>query len=207
MTQWIENPTGGRDRGPIAMLRAWYEVVVHPFRFFDSGVAPGDQAPGLTFAMTVVFFEELTRIVLVPNTYPGLTGDTYAFLQSRPLFAVLWLGVAVLLITPAVLHLVGAVATVVLMPLVSDRGGVSETVQVIAYATAPCVFAGVPVLELQALSVTYGAVLLVIGLGVVHGTTLYRALLAGAVPILVGFVYGFRGVEAVGTLLRQWFII
>jgi hypothetical protein len=207
MTQWTENPIGGRERGPVAMLRAWYEVVVHPFRFFESGVAPGDQAPGLVFAMTVVFFEELTRIVLVPNTYPGLLGDTYVFLQGRPLFAALWLGVAVLLVTPAVLHLLGAVVTVLLMPLAKDRAGVSETVQVLAYATAPCVLAGVPILQLQALATVYGAVLLVIGIGVVHRTTFYRSLFAAAVPILVAFVYGFRGVEAVGTLLRNWYVI
>jgi hypothetical protein len=47
----------------------------------------------------------------------------------------------------------------------------------------------------------------VIGIGVVHRTTFYRSLFAAAVPILVAFVYGFRGVEAVGTLLRNWYVI
>jgi SSS family solute:Na+ symporter/sodium/proline symporter len=37
------------------------------------------------------------------------------------------------------------------MPLASERAGVSETVQVLAYATAPCVFAGIPILQLQAI--------------------------------------------------------
>lgn len=207
MTQWIENPTGGRDRGPVAMLRAFYEVCVHPVRFFESAVAPGDQAPGLLFAMTVVLLEEVTRIVVLPGTYPGLAPDTYAFLQSRPLFALLWVGIVVLLVTPAVLHLMGAVVTVVLIPVADDRAGVSETVQVLAYSTAPCVFAAVPVLELQAFVVVYGAVLLVIGIVVVHRTSVSLAALVAAIPAVVGFVYGFRGVEAVGTLLRQWYLI
>jgi hypothetical protein len=189
------------------MLRAFYEVCVHPVRFFESAVAPGDQAPGLLFAMTVVLLEEVTRIVVLPGTYPGLAPDTYAFLQSRPLFALLWVGIVVLLVTPAVLHLMGAVVTVVLIPVADDRAGVSETVQVLAYSTAPCVFAAVPVLELQAFVVVYGAVLLVIGIVVVHRTSVSLAALVAAIPAVVGFVYGFRGVEAVGTLLRQWYLI
>lgn len=197
MTQWIENPTGGRDRGPVAALRAWYEAIVHPFRFFETGVAPGDQAPGLLFAMGVVLIEELTRIVFLGG-YPFLDG---------PLFAILWVGVAVFLVTPAVLHLLAATVTVSLIPLVDDRAGVSETVQAIAYATAPCALAAVPVLEVRALAVVYGYYLLVVGIGVVHRTTLGRAVVASIVPGAVVFAYGFRGIEAVGTLLRQWYII
>ncbi|PSQ38521.1 hypothetical protein BRD13_06135, partial [Halobacteriales archaeon SW_5_70_135] len=95
----------------------------------------------------------------------------------------------------------------VLVPLAPDRAGVSETVQVVAYAAAPCLLASVPVLEVRALAVTYGAVLVVVGLAVVHDTSLVRAALAAVVPVFVGFGYGFRGVEAVGTLLRQWFVV
>jgi hypothetical protein len=69
------------------------------------------------------------------------------------------------------------------------------------------VFAAVPVLELQAFVVVYGAVLLVIGIVVVHRTSVSLAALVAAIPAVVGFVYGFRGVEAVGTLLRQWYLI
>ena len=50
MTTWVENPTGGRDRGPRNLVRAWIEVLVRPQQFFRNGVAPGDQAPGLVFA-------------------------------------------------------------------------------------------------------------------------------------------------------------
>lgn len=196
VTQWVEEPTGGRDRGPAALLRAWAEVLVRPFRFFETGVAPNDQAPGLVFAGLVVLLEELLRLAVLPTAYP-----------DDPLLAALLLGVVVVIVTPAVLHLVAAAATLVLVPLAPDRAGVSETVQAVAYATAPCAFAAVPVLELRALAVTYGAVLVVAGLAVVHRTTLVRAALAAVVPVVVGFGYGFRGIAAVGTLLRQWYVI
>jgi hypothetical protein len=196
VTQWVEEPTGGRDRGPAALVRAWAEVLVRPFRFFETGVAPNDQAPGLVFAAVVVLVEEVVRLAVLPTAYP----------DSPPVAAVA-LGVVVVIVTPAVLHLAAAAATLVLVPLAPDRAGVSETVQVIAYATAPCVFAAVPVLEVRALAVTYGAVLVVVGLSVVHRVTLVRATLAGLVPVVAAFAYGFRGIEAIGTLLRRWYII
>jgi hypothetical protein len=196
VTQWVEQPSGGRDRGPVALLRAWFEVVARPFRFFEAGVAPNDQAPGLVFAATVVLVEELVRIAVLPTAYPdGLLPAAVA------------LGAIVVVVTPVVLHLVAAAATLVLVPLAPDRAGVSETVQVVAYATAPCLLASVPVLAVRALAVTYGAALVVVGLAVVHRTTLARAAVAAVVPVVVGFVYGFRGTEAVGTLLRQWYVI
>ncbi len=196
MTQWVEEPTGGRDRGPVALVHAWAEVLVRPFRFFEAGVAPNDQAPGLVFAAVVVLVEETVRLAALPNAYP-----------DDPLVAAVALGAVVVIVTPAVLHIVAAAATLALVPLAPSRAGVSETVQVIAYATAPCVFAAVPVLEVRALAVTYGAVLVVVGLSVVHRTTLVRAALAALVPVAIAFAYGFRGIDAVGTLLRRWYII
>ena len=195
MTQWVEEPSGGRDRGPVALVRAWAEVLARPFRFFETGVAPDDQAPGLVFAAAVVLVEELVRLAVLPTAYP-----------ESPLLAAVAVGVVVV-VAPVVLYPVAAAATLVLVPLAPDRAGVSETVQVVAYAAAPCLLASVPVLEVRALAVTYGAVLVVVGLAVVHDTSLVRAALAAVVPVFVGFGYGFRGVEAVGTLLRQWFVV
>ncbi len=84
MTQWVENPTGGRDRGPTALVRAWVEILRRPRRVFRTGVAPGDQAPGLVFAATVVLFEEVSRYAVVnladggystgPFDYPAIGG-------------------------------------------------------------------------------------------------------------------------------------
>jgi len=199
VTQWIEDPSGGRDRGPEAIARAWAEVLVRPSKFFPAAVAPGDQAPGLVFAMLVVLVEEVIR-VLALGEYPTFAGESTAS-------AVLWVGVMVLLITPAVLHLAGALATVLLVPLAPDRGGVSETVQVFGYATAPCLFAGVPVLEVRAAAVVYGATLAVVGVGRIHRIPPLRAMIVTAAPSYVVFGYGFRGIESVGTLLRNWYVI
>ncbi|NEU56223.1 YIP1 family protein [Halorussus sp. MSC15.2] len=194
MTQWVENPSGGRDRGPAALARAWVEVLVSPRRFFRHGIAPGDQAPGLVFAVVVVLAEEATRFALVPGAAPTLGG--------RPALSALFgLALVALFVAPAVLHLTAALQTVLLMATVPDRAGTSETVQVIAYATAPCVFAGVPSPTLRAACATYGAALFVVGLREVHDTSAVRALVAGAVPAALVFGYAFRGFAALDELV------
>jgi len=200
MTTWIEEPHGGRDRGPVALARAWVEVLVRPGRIFRAAVAPGDQAPGLTFAMAVVLVEEATRLALSPTAIPALTGSPH-------LSAALTVAVAVLIVTPAALHLVAAIQTLPLLALADERAGISETVQVVAYATAPCALAGVPIPEVRILVTAYGAVLLVDGLATVHGISERRAWLAAAVPAAIVFGYGFRGFAAVATLLSRWYII
>ncbi|WP_435077746.1 YIP1 family protein [Halococcus sp. AFM35] len=194
MTQWVENPTGGRDRGPIALARAWLEVLVRPRRFFATGVAPGDQAPGLAFVMTVVAIEEATRFALVPGSYPVIAGQRLAS-------ALLALLIAVGFIAPLALHLAAAIETLALVPVADERAGVSETVQVIAYASAPCVLAGVPFPALRIVCTLYGAGLLVVGTSEVHGTGLGRAAVAAAVPALFVFGYAFRGIAAATVLL------
>jgi hypothetical protein len=197
MTQWVENPAGGRDRGPAALARAWVEVVSSPRRFFERGIAPGDQAPGLVFAMTVVLAEEATRFALVSGAAPSFGG--------RPALSALFgLALATLFVTPAVLHLTGALQTVLLMAFVRDRAGTSETVQVIAYATAPCIFAGVPSPTVRAVCAIYGAGLFFVGLVTVHDTSLPRALVAGAIPAALVFGYAFRGFAAIAELLARY---
>lgn len=193
MTRWVDTVDGGRDRGPRGIARAWLEVLVRPRRFFRTGVSSGDQAPGLTFLMVVVLLEEASRFLLVENAYPALP-------IARPLAVTFWLAVVVLLVAPLGLHLVTAVQTLLLLPLADDRAGVSQTVQVIAYATAPCVVSGVPVPELRLAAAAYGAVLFVLGLAIVHRTSLARACLAGAVPIVLVFGYGFRSLGALADL-------
>jgi hypothetical protein len=199
MTRWVEHPEGGRDRGPAAVARAWLEVLVRPRRFFRTGVAPGDQAPGLVFAAAVVLVEEAVRFALVPGTYPVFA--------DRPLAsAALALAVAVVLVTPAALHLTAALVTVELAALTRlvgvapDRGGVSETVQVLAYAAAPCDLAGAPVPALRVACAAYGTALLAVGLATVHRLSLPRAALAAALPGALVFGYGFRGFAALVAL-------
>lgn len=186
MTQWVENPQGGRDRGPLAVARAWAEVLVRPRRLFRSAVAPADQAPGLVFASTVVFVEELSRVLAGTAAYPVL--------GNRPTASVVfWLAIATVLVAPAGLHLLAALQTLVLIPFTEERAGVSETVQTLAYAGAPCVFAGLPYPKVRLLAAAYGAVLLVVGTSEVHDLSLPTAAVLSAVPSVLVFGYAFRG--------------
>jgi hypothetical protein len=200
VTQWVESPRGGRDRGPVALGRAWLEVLVRPRRFFRVGVAPGDQAPGLVFGAAVVLVAEATRFALVEGAAPVFRGRPVAS-------AVLALALAVVLVAPAALHLTAAVVTVELATLTRlvgfapDRGGVSETVQVLAYAAAPCALAGAPIPGLRVACAAYGTVLLVVGFAVVHRLSVPRAALAAVVPAALVFGYGFRGFAAASALL------
>lgn len=200
MTQWVESPEGGRDRGARAVARAWFEVTTAPSRFFRTGVAPGDQAPGLTFAMLVVLVEELTRFALIENAYPVVAGQP-------ALSGALWLGVAVLLVAPAGLHLLAAIETVLLAALAPERAGVSETVQVFGYATAPCLFAGVPSPLVRAVCGAYAFALLVVGIGTVHDVSPRRATVLALVPGAIAYGYGFRAFGAIVAVLRNWYII
>jgi hypothetical protein len=176
------------------MARAWLEVLIRPGRFFRTGVGTGDQAPALTFVMTVVALEEASRFLLVENAVPPVAGG------ERSSMAVA-LAVAVLIVAPASLHLISALQTVLLMVGAPERGGVSETVQALAYATAPCVFAGAPIPGLRAVCAVYGTSLYVVGLGRVHDLSLPRAVVVGAAPAAIAFGYGFRGFDALLQLL------
>ena len=193
MTQWIDTPKGGRARGPRGLARAWFEVLVRPRRFFRAAVAPGDQAPGLTFLMTITLVVATTRYVFVDGAFPSIP-------VSPVLEALFWISLLVILVAPLGLHLVSAVQTLILLLVVEDRVGISQTVQVIAYATAPCVVVGVPYPPLQVLACAYGAALLIVGLHVVHGTSLVRAAVAGALPAVIVFGYGFGGFLALEVL-------
>lgn len=193
MTTWVENPETGRARGPRAALRAWAEVLVRPRRFFRTGVAPGDQGPGFVFTVLVAFAATTLHLALAPAARPDSAGSELA--SSALLIAGLSL-----LAAPLALHLVAAVATVALLAFTDRRGTISETVQVLAYATAPCVLAGVPH-PAVALAVTlYGTGLLVVGTATVHGLSLPRAAAVAALPAAFVFGVAYRGLWAAGAL-------
>jgi hypothetical protein len=164
-----------------------------PRHFFRTKVAPGDQAPGLTFAAAVVFAAETVRIAVFGGAYPVVSGRPVAS-------AVFWVLLVTVLIAPAGIHLTAALQTVVLIATVDDRAGVSETVQVICYALAPCVLVAVPDVRVQAVAALWGAALLVVGTATVHDVPVSTALPVAAVPALLVFGYGFGGVEAVTTV-------
>lgn len=200
MTTWTGGGVGAGFGGPGALLRTWFEVVVHPHRFFRESVVPGDQAPGLSFAVIVVVLAEASRLGLDPEAVPAVVGH-------RLLSALLVVAVAALLVAPVALHLVAALATLGLALVAPQRGGISETVQVVAYATAPCVLAGPPVPALRVVATGYGAYLLLVGLREVHAVGTGRAAVAGVLPVAAVFGYGFRGFDAVAGLLSRWYII
>lgn len=200
MTTWVETPGEGRERGPLGIARAWMDVLVRPRGFFRVGVVPGDQAPGLVFAVVVAFAFVATRFLLVPESVPAIQGGPV-------LSATLALLAVSLLVAPATLHLTAAIQTLLLIALVRDRAGVSETVQTIAYATAPCALAGIPVPGLRAVCAGYGAFLLVVGIAEVHGTSLSRAAVAAAVPAALVFGYAFGGFGAIVSLAAGWALI
>jgi hypothetical protein len=195
VTQWVENPSGGRARGPRGLARAWVEVLLRPRRFFENGVAPGDQAPGLTFAIAVAIAYVGGRLLVAPETLSGY-GRIAAATGSVYLSAAVVLVAACFLVAPLVLHLAAAVGTLALIPVAKNRGGVSETVQVIAYAAAPGAFVAIPVPAIQALAALYGCILLVVGISVVHETSMPRAVLAASVPALFVFGFTFGGIGA-----------
>jgi hypothetical protein len=173
---------------------------VRPRRFFRVGVAPGDQAPGLVFAVVVALAYVGGLFAFVPATIPDAGG-------GGPLSVLLGLLAVALLIAPAALHLTAALQTVLLIVLVRDRAGISETVQVLAYAAAPCALAGVPIPGVRVVCALYGAALLAVGISEVHETNLARAALATALPSALVFGYGFRGFAAAMALLREWAIV
>jgi len=200
VTQWVEDTGGGRGRGPAAIVRAWAEVLYRPRRFFRTAIAPGDQAPGLIFASIVVLIEELGRFLVVelasrgqistgPFPYPAI-GEFSAGVAALVLLAI------IVFVAPITVHLTAAIQTLLLVPTAPDRGGISETVQVMCYAMAPCVVAGLPSPELRVLVTCWGAALYVLGTAIVHDLSLPSAVIVGAVPAVILFGYGFRGVDA-----------
>lgn len=205
MTQWVEQTGGGRDRGPVALVRAWAEVLRRPRRFFGAAIAPGDQAPGLIFASMVVLVEEASRFLVVELAGRGLlsTGPfAYpAIGEFSPGVAVLAVLGIIVFVTPATVHLTAALQTLLLQRVAPDRGGVSETVQVMCYAMAPCVLAGLPSPELRVAVTAWGGALYVVGTAVVHDVGPGRAALVGSVPAAILFGYGFRGFAAAETLV------
>jgi len=194
VTTWVENPRGGRARGPRGLARAWVEVMIRPRRFFSTGVAPGDQAAGLAFGVLVTLVSLAADVALGARAVP-------AFTESRALSTLLLFALVGIFVAPAVLHLVAALQTLVLVVLVRDRAGVSETVQVLAYAVAPAVFAGGGADVLALGATLYGSVLLAVGLAVVHETDLVRGSLAAAPAAALVFGYGFGGFAALTALL------
>ena len=200
MTTWVETTGDGRGRGPVGIARAWAAVLRRPRRFFTTGVAPGEQAPGLAFAVVVAVVYVAGLLAVQPGLILG-TSVVPILGGSTGLTMLLVLLVTAVVAAPAGLHLTAAIQTVLLMLTVDDRAGVSETVQVVAYATAPCALTWIPVPAVAAACTLYGAGLLLVGLATVHETSLPRAIVAGLIPAVLVFGVGFRGLWLLATLV------
>ena len=200
MTTWAETTGDGRGRGPVGIARAWAAVLRRPRRFFTTGVAPGEQAPGLAFAVVVAVVYVAGLLAVQPGLILG-TSVVPILGGSTTLTMLLVLLVTAVVAAPAGLHLTAAIQTVLLMLTVDDRAGVSETVQVVAYATAPCALTWIPVPAVAAACTLYGAGLLLVGLATVHETSLLRAIVAGLIPAVLVFGVGFRGLWLLAALV------
>jgi len=200
VTTWVETTGDGRGRGPVGIARAWAAVLRCPRRFFTTGVAPGEQAPGLAFAVIIAVVYVVGLLAVQPDLILG-TSAVPILGGSTVLTMLLVLLVTAVVAAPAGLHLTAAIQTVLLMLTVDDRAGVSETVQVVAYATAPCMLAWIPVPAVAAACTLYGAGLLLVGLTVVHEMSLPRAIVAGGIPAVLVFGVGFRGLWLVAALV------
>ncbi|MCL9817948.1 YIP1 family protein [Natronocalculus amylovorans] len=196
MTTWVQSPREGRDRGPAGMARAWAGTLVAPRSFFSEGVAPGDQEPGLTFIVTVAVIYTIGTLAVSPLSILGEDGWFPILGDSIALSGFLVVLLTAVFIAPLGLHLVAAIQTVILMLTVDDRAGVSETVQVIAYATAPCALAWIPFSPIQLFVVGYAVVLLVIGLSTVHTISTRLAAVVGFLPATIVFGWAFGGTAA-----------
>ncbi|GAB3689822.1 YIP1 family protein [Salinarchaeum chitinilyticum] len=194
MTQWVEDVEGGRQRGLRGLAKSWAEILVRPRTFFEAGVALGDQGPGLTFAVAVVLVAQGTRF--------AVGADSYTVVGGQPLLSgAFWLLAIAVLVAPVVLHVIAALQTLLLAAGTDERGGVSETVQILAYASAPCVAVGVPFPPLQVAVATWACGLYVLGLSTVHELSVPRALALGVLPAIVAYGYAFRAADALQTLL------
>ena len=188
----------GRERGLRGIARAWIHVLVRPRTFFASRVRRGDQAPGLTFAVAVAVVFTLGWLATEPTIVPGIA-------ESKALSAAVVVAVVLALAAPVGLHLTAAVATLSLLVAsievrdgirLRERGGVSETVQIVAYASAPLALGGPAIPELRFVCGVYAVVLLLVGVRVVHGTSPARTVVAGVPPAVVGYGVGYRVIEA-----------
>jgi hypothetical protein len=166
-------------------------------------VGPGDQAPALTFAVAVAAAFTLGWMVADPGVIPGIVA-------SVPVSALVTFLVVVALAAPVGLHVTAAVATVSVIVAsiefddglgLRDRGGVSETVQIVAYASSPMALAGPPVPVLRVACGAYAVGLLLIGFRTVHRMSPLRTLVAGVPPALLGYGVGYRVIASIRALL------
>lgn len=178
----------------------WVTALLAPWRCFHASIRPGDQTRAIGFAVVVVAAYLAMHAATGSLEHP-VVGDLRVF------SFLLWATFLLLVAVPVGLHLLTAVLTLVLIPLAPKRRGISETVQVVAFAMAPAVFVPIPALEVQVLAGLWGAALLAYGVAVVHDVSVTRAVLAAAIPAYLLFGMAFGAEEALVEWMRAWYLI
>ena len=178
----------------------WFTAIVAPWICFTDFITERDQTRAIGFIVLMVVFWQLMTVLLGEPSHP-IIGN------SPTVSLIVWTVLLALFVAPVAIHLLAFVTTLVLIAVVEERASVSETVQVLAYATAPVVFLPIPVVALQVAIGLYGSFILVYGLRVVHEISIWRALLAGIIPAYLLFGMGFGADDALLELLRGYRII
>lgn len=200
---------GGTDRSdrppsaPHAMVetvRVWILTLIVPWRVFPNRIRRGEQLRAILFTILVAGAWVAVRVAVDFGSFPVLG-------NAPELSVLIWALLLAVVVAPIGVHVAAAIATLVLVAVATDRAGVSETVQTVAFAMAPAPAIAVGVAEVQVVAALYGSVLLVYGLWAVHEITLERAVLAGLLPVYLLFVVGFGADAGFVELLRRWYII
>lgn len=178
----------------------WLLAMFFPWRCFRHHVRPRDQSLAIVFAMSMVAVWAVVRALVGALSHPALGSGGW-------LSAAIWIVLRVVVVTPVALHLLAAVATVILVAVAPDRGGVSETVQVIAYSMAPVPLLSIELVGVQAVAALYGVILMWYGTRIVHRVPFERALLVVALPAYMLYAMGFGVDAAIAELLRHWYIL
>lgn len=165
-------------------VRKWFGVVLDPYGFFRE---INDEETGQRHAL--FFFTGVVLLARLPDVV--LNGTTP--------FEFLLIAAVILLLSPAVLHVLSGIQYLALWLAAPDDMGVDRTLRAVAYGAAPAVVAWVPVAGVVAF---YGAYLQYVGIRVGHGLPRWRAAAAAAVPAVLLYGLVFNVFARLESLLR-----
>lgn len=181
-------------------LRIWVTALVTPGRCVTEYRLDRDQTRAVGYGVAVVAAWLAVGVTAGTVSHPVIGGMSTVSL-------VLWFALLGVLVVPVGLHLLAFVTTLVLIATVPERAPVSDTVQALAFGMSPAVLLAVPIVEVQAFVALYGSLALLYALRVVHGTSIWRAMLAGVLPAYLLFYVGFGAADATVEVLQAYYLI
>ncbi|MDY7081650.1 MAG: YIP1 family protein [Halobacteria archaeon] len=165
-------------------VEKWYSVMVNPYGFYSTiNAEERGQKNGL------VFFVLVTLVARVPTFYEG----------NANMFKFAVLTAVLLLVSPALLHIITGIQYLALWLVTDEDRGVDRTLRAVAYSTAPAVVAWIPGVGIVAL---YGVYLQYVGIREGHKIGRVRAAVAVAVPAVLLYSVGYLGYENARFVLR-----